>query len=515
MKRDTIILISITTIVALLIIIVLSCALVDNDPDLAEEYYYRLQDLSSLFITMHKAYPSLRTPVDIPVLYINLDRCPERREWMEKQGVQYGFTPIRVTGVDGDKDPSINYRNSYRNLSRSEIGCTLSHLRAIHLAYNMGLTYALIVEDDASFVTCPYWPRTLTQYIAHAPTDWTILRLFSNGSYSEQDEEYLTYLLHKDMATAHILNRAGMKNILDRCVQGEEYILDSSYTFGQADWYIYLVSPLQRIYHINPPLIIPDNRNLRSTIHDDHSSTHYRLASKALPLYLDKVLTSAITKNEPNPLCIEMLYEPVKHRECEREPTYVDIVVNINVTFDINQLRPLLHLLPSSHYRLFGYGRDKELSCPEEIDEITTLNSIGGIEAAFAYHMYVTPNRSQYTLCLSDLNQVEEARQSLSRLSTTNEPSKVEDVTHYTYPTYPPSIPRVTPAPVELRPLGKWYKTVTGTKVEPCPQGKVLLTSSASNHDEDTWYRILLSLSYAQEPETAHYLRKVWYGLCG
>lgn len=512
MKRDTIILIVISVIVVLLVIAVLLCLIIDDDPELAEGYYYKLHNLSCLFTTVHELYsPNLSQPVDIPVLYINLDRCPERRAWMEKQGVQYGFEPIRVTGVDGDKDPSIIYRNSYDNLTTSEIGCTLSHLRAIHLAYNLELTYALIVEDDASFITCPYWSRTLAQYVAHAPSDWTILRLFSSGSYPEGGEEYLTFSSHKVMATAYILNRTGMKNILDRCVQGEEYILQSP-PMGRADDYIYLVSPLQKMYYINPPLIIPDNRILRSTIHDDHSPVHYRLSSKALFLYLDRVLTQAITQHQPNPLCIKMLYEPIRHRYCTRDPTDVDIIVSIDEATSRsvappNWLKKILACLSHSRYRLFVYVQGQTVPSWKDVDEITTLNGIGGSEASFAYHVYSTERSSERILCLDDRCRVTDVVQVL----TLRPQNRIENLQGYTYPIHPPSTPRIAPA--SLRFLEEWYEMVTQTKIGLCPCHRVLLTSSHTQHDKDVWHRILLSLSYAREPQTACHLRKVWCGL--
>lgn len=514
MKRDTIILIIISVIIVLLVGAMLSCLIIDDDPELAGGYYYKLHDLNSLFTTIHELYsPTVSQPIDIPVLYINLDRCPERRAWMEKQGVQYGFEPIRVTGVDGDKDPSIIYRNSYDNLTRSEIGCTLSHLRAIHLAYNLELTYALIVEDDASFVTCPYWSRTLTQYVTHAPSDWTILRLFSGGSYQEEGEEYLTFSSNEVMSTAYILNRTGMKNILDRCVHGEEYILEPPPFVGRADDYIFLVGPLQKMYYINPPLIIPDNRNLRSIIHDDHTPVHYRLSSKALSLYLDRVLTPALTQYKPNPLCIEMLYEPMIHRYCTRTPTYVDVVVSVDegTSHSVappNWLKQILACLSRSRYRLFVYVRGQTVPDWKDVDEITTLNAIGGSEAAFAYHVHGAERSSEHILCLDDRCRVTDVVQVLTSVHSQNQ---IEDLKHYTHPTYPPSTLRTVPS--SLRSLDRWYEIVTQTKIGLCHCSKVLLTSSHTQHDKDVWYRILLSLSYAREPETARHLRKVWCGL--
>ena len=80
--------------------------------------------------------------IDIPIFYINLDRSEDRRKVMEKQLKVISTNYERVSAVDGkkmtnkidDQVDDISFQNEYPELTFSEIGCTLSHIKAIRKA---------------------------------------------------------------------------------------------------------------------------------------------------------------------------------------------------------------------------------------------------------------------------------------------------------------------------------------------------------------------------------------------
>lgn len=86
------------------------------------------------------------------VLFINLDRSPNRRDFQHAQARRLGLEFERISAVDGAELPDEIYRRyAYRwqrVLTRNEVACLLSHAkcweRTIELACN-----TLVLEDDA------------------------------------------------------------------------------------------------------------------------------------------------------------------------------------------------------------------------------------------------------------------------------------------------------------------------------------------------------------------------------
>lgn len=79
----------------------------------------------------------------LPIYYINLDYRKDRDLNIVNHLKSLGIKNFkRVSAIDGNEyDDSIN-------LSKSEIGCTLSHLKALELFLESNNEYALICEDD-------------------------------------------------------------------------------------------------------------------------------------------------------------------------------------------------------------------------------------------------------------------------------------------------------------------------------------------------------------------------------
>lgn len=61
--------------------------------------------------------------------------------------------------------------------SYSELGCTLSHLRAARMAFESGAAASLVLEDDLVLRHMPSWTHSLAELMARAPAGWRILQL--------------------------------------------------------------------------------------------------------------------------------------------------------------------------------------------------------------------------------------------------------------------------------------------------------------------------------------------------
>jgi len=93
----------------------------------------------------------------IPVFLINLDRSTERLARMSDQFAMLNLAFERVPAVDGTSlsneeiaewNSPETVRLTGRQMSRSEIGCTLSHLEVYRRMADRGIARALICEDD-------------------------------------------------------------------------------------------------------------------------------------------------------------------------------------------------------------------------------------------------------------------------------------------------------------------------------------------------------------------------------
>ena len=128
-----------------------------------------------------KAHPALGN-CSLRTYLINLDRSPDRLDFMDDQLRSLEMPYERVPAVDGkvlgeeiaDFDPEGYRRLHGRKRHPGEIGCYLSHLACLRRFLDSDADYALILEDDARLATD--LPEVLAAAIKN-PGDWDILRL--------------------------------------------------------------------------------------------------------------------------------------------------------------------------------------------------------------------------------------------------------------------------------------------------------------------------------------------------
>ena len=102
------------------------------------------------------------------VFIINLEKDKNRLDNIHKQLQTFSF-------IDYEKIDAINGNeliNTHGNiLKKSQIGCFLSHIKAVYQIIKQNLNYALILEDD---ITLSEWFPTLNQIILTIPSDFDI-----------------------------------------------------------------------------------------------------------------------------------------------------------------------------------------------------------------------------------------------------------------------------------------------------------------------------------------------------
>lgn len=161
---------------------------------------------------------------------LNLDRSPERLAAIARTLDALGISPVRVPAVDGRTlslplpgiDPALYLGTHGRELLMGEVGCYLSHLRALRLFLDSGFAQAMVLEDDADVT--PRAPALVDVLTAPgAPDDWDVVkfeahhrtlglplrRLSPGGS--------LCALPHRSAGSAaYLVNRAAAAALLDR-----------------------------------------------------------------------------------------------------------------------------------------------------------------------------------------------------------------------------------------------------------------------------------------------------------
>ena len=108
----------------------------------------------------------------IPLYVINLKRRPDRLDACVKR--LPGESPIVVEAVDGYR-----LQSNDTGLTKGELGCFMSHLKAMRLILESHHSYALVLEDDAVLV--PGYLDTLHTLIKSAPPDFGVISLGCNS----------------------------------------------------------------------------------------------------------------------------------------------------------------------------------------------------------------------------------------------------------------------------------------------------------------------------------------------
>jgi GR25 family glycosyltransferase involved in LPS biosynthesis len=198
----------------------------------------------------------------VNLYYINLDKSFERKKYIEEQFNKYkgngSVKLVRVPGVVGKdlnmKEGEINvspvdqkqilkykYDTSFPTnmfiLSHNELGCLLSHIKAIYFSYINGDKYSIILEDDASFFLTPLWCKSINQIVNDAPKDWNIIHLRPRYIYDNEFSDTKTLNPVLNGCLAYLINRKGMENIIGN-VQNNVFKLPF-FSKPVADYYMY------------------------------------------------------------------------------------------------------------------------------------------------------------------------------------------------------------------------------------------------------------------------------------
>jgi glycosyl transferase family 25 len=200
--------------------------------------------------------PELRTFV------INLERSPDRLERITQRLQQVGLPFTRVSGVDGrqlderERGEAID-EATFRRLHGmpslpGEVGCYLSHVKAIRAFLATDADAALILEDDVQ--PDPALPQVL-QALLGCPAHWDTVKI--SGVHSGNpvrvrqltDRHWLTVMLTRCTgASAYVINRRAAQAYADGMLPMTlpyDHVYDQGWHFGLK---VRLVQPLAALH---------------------------------------------------------------------------------------------------------------------------------------------------------------------------------------------------------------------------------------------------------------------------
>jgi Glycosyltransferase family 25 (LPS biosynthesis protein) len=164
------------------------------------------------------------------ILWLNLDNDTHRREYMEGQFKYWEIeNHTRIAGFDGRVDDVCEHLSGRApdNMSPNEIGCCMSHLKAIKYFYeNSTDEYALIFEDDVVLDIAKYWNFSWKDFISHLPHDWDCVQLttISTGNIHVRLHHYF---INDFSAAAYLITRHHAAKIIKNHVRGDKFKLDN------------------------------------------------------------------------------------------------------------------------------------------------------------------------------------------------------------------------------------------------------------------------------------------------
>jgi GR25 family glycosyltransferase involved in LPS biosynthesis len=209
-------------------------------------------------------------PINYTFYWINLDKCIQRRENIEKMFTKHNIKNVRIRAILGGP-----------NETDKNLACTKSHKKAIKTFYNTNTDVGIICEDDLTMEYQQYWRKSLTDVIEKAPADWEIIQLSATvdqfwvyATLTQHPYEYIpTYV---PSALCYAINRKGAKKILDKKL-ASHWLSFIYYT----DTYIY--DSVKTYLYKYPMFTYSDDNN--STIHNEHVPGHI-YSKKLITKYL-------------------------------------------------------------------------------------------------------------------------------------------------------------------------------------------------------------------------------------
>lgn len=202
------------------------------------------------------------------IVWINLDRSPDRRVNMEKILGQINIPNTRISAVDGTKEDISVYNYLQRPLTNYEKACVLSHIKAYSYLKNISGNYFLVLEDDINLINLKYFNLDLDKIIKQSPK-FDIL-MIQKIHHNQLEKKYEKWNPDIYSTAAYVISKKGLEKLLKQADYIESTNKFNIYQpLSVADYFLY--RDLETwVYKYN--FLSTDDES--SIIHPDHLSIH-------------------------------------------------------------------------------------------------------------------------------------------------------------------------------------------------------------------------------------------------
>jgi GR25 family glycosyltransferase involved in LPS biosynthesis len=264
--------------------------------DYNKKYYYKKENYNNLdvkdkikyLLENNKPYDILKIKPNLNninyingIAWINLDRSPKRKEYMENLLKDVKIPNYRISAIDGKAYQDIKsiYGNIplSKELSNSEIACTLSHIKAINHLKNIPGEYFIVCEDDISFDNIILFDKNLETIIKECPKfDILLLNKTYNKPIKEIYAKWSDYYFKEPIdaiysTVCYVISRSGINKLIKDAfyIDDNNFKLNENHKLHASDIYIYenLDTYVYKYNFISTLLE-------ESTIHNNHLNYH-------------------------------------------------------------------------------------------------------------------------------------------------------------------------------------------------------------------------------------------------
>jgi GR25 family glycosyltransferase involved in LPS biosynthesis len=221
------------------------------------------------------------------IYYINLDRSIERRKKMQEMYTNL----IRVPAYDGD---SLDVYNDITiipgyDMNNGEIGCSLSHIRAIYTAYKNGEKGTFIMEDDIYNSFKYLWKEGLRNILCSVPDKVECIQLHCINPVVIEDmlstkKRFINWCDDSWGTGCYYITRAGMRKIVEKYVRDGIIVLPICIE-NKADFNL-IYGNLKTVVYTRP---LFDHQICESFIHPSHLETIHYKALCSICMYFNKM----------------------------------------------------------------------------------------------------------------------------------------------------------------------------------------------------------------------------------
>ena len=171
-----------------------------------------------------------------PVYVVNMERSTDRKKYIkehfEKYGVS-GFTFVKaIDGLEEDVLDLLNHGINESVISKKEVACTISHLKAIEQWLGESDSeYAIIVEDDVSFETVDFWNFTWKDFLNSVQQKYDILQLALINNFTINNRLHLREYLDWS-AAVYLIKRSYAEELIKKHKINDKYTLSQVSRYG-------------------------------------------------------------------------------------------------------------------------------------------------------------------------------------------------------------------------------------------------------------------------------------------